>query len=116
MSVTATLSATPGGGGGGDAEKMWAALADESARLYPLLKAAMEQERRVENFIDRIPHDSYRLILKLRYLDCLSWERVQELLSRSGVFYSDRHIYRLHGEALEAARRLWAQDNKEEKS
>ena len=42
MSVTATLSATPGGGGGGDAEKMWAALADESARLYPLLKAAME--------------------------------------------------------------------------
>lgn len=116
MSVTATLSATPGGGGGGDAEKMWAALADESARLYPLLKAAMEQERRVENFIDRIPNDSYRLMLKLRYLDCLSWERVQELLSRSGVFYSDRHIYRLHGEALEAARRLWAQDNKEEKS
>ena len=55
-------------------------------------------------------------MLKLRYLDCLSWERVQELLSRSGVFYSDRHIYRLHGEALEAARRLWAQDNKEEKS
>ena len=73
-SATATLSATPGGGGGGDAEKMWAALADESARLYPLLKAAMEQELRVENFIDRIPNDSYRLMLKLRYLDCLSWE------------------------------------------
>ena len=94
----------------------WRTLAGNIPLLSPLLKAAMEQERRVENFIDRIPNDSYRLMLKLRYLDCLSWERVQELLSRSGVFYSDRHIYRLHGEALEAARRLWAQDNKEEKS
>ena len=97
-------------------EKMWAALADESARLYPLLKAAMEQERRVENFIDRIPHDSYRLMLKLRYLDCLSWERVQELLSRSGVFYSDRHIYRLHGEApADCGRRTIRRRNHDEK-
>lgn len=112
-SITAALSATPGGGGN-DAERMWAALADESARLYPQLREAQEREHEVENFINKLEDPAHRLILKLRYLDTLSWPNVNRQLSCGGVFYSDRQIYRLHGDALAAARALWAQEREED--
>ena len=107
MNTTATLSAAPGGGGISDTQRLWAALADETAKLKDKLSAALEREHEVEAFVERIDDPMYRMILKLRYVDCLSWPRVMELLSRGGIYYSQRNITRLHGEALEQARRQW---------
>ena len=106
MSITATLSAVPGGGNA-DAERLWAALADESAKLYPKLREIQQCEREVEQFISKLPDSAHRIVLKLRYLDGLSWEHVIGQMTRGGLYYSDRQIYRIHGEALEVARRLW---------
>ena len=106
MNITATLSATPGGGDG-DAQRLWTALADETAKLKDKLTAVLELEHEVEAFVDRIEDPMYRMILKLRYVDCLSWPHVLELLCRGGVYYSERQMFRLHGEALEQARRQW---------
>lgn len=108
--ITPRLTGMPRSGNA-DAQARWACIADETDRLYKQLQYYFDQIHKVEEFIDRIPDDRHREVLKLRYIDCLKWAQVSQRLS-----YEYRHVLRLHGEALEAARRLWAQDNKEEKS
>ena len=114
MSITASLNSAPGGGNA-DAEELWAALADESAKLYPQLRQAREVEREVDRFIDTLPDPAHRLVLKLRYIDVLSWEDVIQRMTQGGLFYSARQVYRIHGEALEVARALWNETHKEKK-
>lgn len=111
--ITATLKATPGGGSA-DTEKIWAALADESGRLYRQLRAVLERTGEVEDFIEKLPDPRHRLILKLRYLDSMRWPEVNRHMSQGGVYYSDRQMFRLHGEALNSARALWAATHEEE--
>ncbi len=112
MSLTASLSGMPGGDA--DAQAMWAALADESAKLYPQLRQAQEAEQEVDAFIDTLPNPSHRLVLKLRYVDVRGWEDVIQHLTRGGLAYSARQVYRIHGEALEVARALWSETHKED--
>lgn len=102
-------------GGGGDAQRQWAILADEHHRLVEQLEAAVEQERRVQAFLDRVRPTVYRDILTLRYVDLRNWVQIEQMLYRSGNAYSDRHIYRLHGQALDAARALWDRDHADTK-
>lgn len=113
MSITASMSAMPNGGCA-DAQALWAALADESAKLYPKLLYAQEVEREVDKFIDTLPDPAHRLVLKLRYIDVLGWESVIQRMKQGGLFYSDRQVYRIHGEALEAARALWSETHMED--
>ena len=113
--VTGGLSGMPHGGGG-DQHKdgPWAALADQRRQHEALLTAAVRQEMKVERFIARLGTDSHRIILKLRYVDLLGWPRIQEQLAQQRLCYSDRQIYRLHGEALQEARLVWAELHREE--
>lgn len=106
-SVTPSLSGMPHGGGGGHKDGPLAALADQRQLHDALLTAAVRQEMKVERFIARLSTDRYRIILKLRYVDLLGWPRIQEQLEAQGLYYSDRQIYRLHGEALQEARQVW---------
>lgn len=114
MSITASMSAMPDGGGA-DAQALWAALADESAKLYPELRHAQEAEREVNEFINTLPNPAHRLVLKLRYVDVRGWEDVIQHLTQGGLAYSARQVYRIHGEALEVARALWNETHKEER-
>lgn len=97
-------------GGSGDAQRQWAILADERRRLVEQLESAVEQEHRVQAFLDRVRPTVYRDILTLRYVDLRNWVQIEHQMHRIGHAYSDRHIYRLHEQALKAARKLWESD------
>lgn len=108
--VTSSMSAAPGGGGSDHGrEGLWAALADARAEEERLMKASLEQYRSVELFIKYIPDTQHRSLLRLRYLEGMSWTRLQFALCDEGVYYSDRHLRRIHDAAIESARELWRQ-------
>ena len=53
----------------------------------------------------------------------MSWTEVENHLHRAGFYYEIRQVFRLHGAALEEARKLWETEkwryectDKEEKS
>jgi len=95
------------GRGGGDMELLWAALVDERDREQQAQLRELEQYRRVEEFIQRLPEPSHRLILRRRYLaGQTNWVQVRQRLDRDGLYYSESHLKRLHGQALSSAGEL----------
>lgn len=109
--ITTVWKEVPGGGNG-DPHKdaTLAALADARSRLIDEETQLAKNILSVSDFIDRIPGITYRTILNLRYVECLSWEGVTEKMEEMGIPYACRHVIRLHGKALNAARKLWAQE------
>lgn len=113
MRVTTNLTGMPGGGGG-DREALLVKLADmrddcEIARLR-----AEQREEEVLAFIEKLTDRISRIILKLRYLECLEWldnkphrRSVQGEMAKVGLPFSDRQLFRLHGKALQEARELY---------
>lgn len=108
MKVTASLGGTRGGNA--DAQKLWSRLADDTSKLYARQHSYFDQLARVESFIELVPDARQREILKARYVNCLEWRDVRELLCRGGLSYDERQIYRIHGDALETARKLWEKE------
>ena len=70
--------------------------------LYDKYRAALaEQEAKqlaIETAIQSLESPVYRLVMRLRYIDGLGWRRICEKLRTQG--YSERQVYRFHGEAL----------------
>ena len=62
----------------------------------------------------KLEKDTHRILLRLKYVDLLTWSGVQDRMRESNIYYSERQIYRIHGEALQEARKLWAQLHQEE--
>lgn len=106
--ITAQLGLTPGGGGDVHKDGLLLAVAEQQELLRSLYLRAVETENRVEHFIAGIPDARYRAILRLRYLDLLRWPEVLDQLEKGGLYYSDRQMFRLHGEAMQAARKHYA--------
>lgn len=106
--VTASMSGMPRGGGS-DSQLLWATLADFRNKEFEAERRELEAYKSVEEFIDKIPYRKHRTVLRLKYLECLSWVKVQLKMYEVGDFYSERHVYRLHEKALESAERLWKQ-------
>lgn len=94
--------------GSSDAGSVQSGLSDPTASLATKI---MDMDRAINCEIDRLVglKESARvlfcrldgdlrlkLIMELRYLECLDWRGVAE---RSG--YNSRHVYKLHGRALE---------------
>lgn len=100
-----------GGRGTADVHKdnLLIALADKTAVLPKLYEKWTDAEWEVDNFLDGIEDLRYRSILKLRYVDMLRWPKIVEELKKVGIYYEERQVYRLHGDALNAARDLWNQ-------
>ena len=113
-STTAAWSDVPGGGGEGRKDGALLALADKSARLPGLRREWENREQAVDRFLDGLPEDTHRCLMKLRYVDLLRWTVVQERMEELGWYYSDRQIFNLHGKALSAARALWKEQEKGE--
>ena len=104
--ITTRLSGMPRGGGG-DHEKLLAALADSDDEAVRKYLDAEERMREIEGFIDSLPSQNSRIILRLRYVELYSWREIERVLPRDQIYYSSDHIYRLHGIALKEARELW---------
>ena len=99
---------------GAVARKIAQRLADEQARELAVVGEELECYRRVEAFVAQMPEKTHRTILRRRYLDIgKSWTEIQDDLAQDGLYYSQRHLLRLHTQALEAARELWDQDREE---
>ena len=54
-----------------------------------------DQLLRVEQAVESLPDAAERLVLRLRYIDGYSWDRISQEMA-----YSVRSVYRLHGLAL----------------
>ena len=108
--LVAKMNGMPGGGGDDHShEQMWNQLAEERAAELRAMKRAEEQKEAVEDFISHLPCAIHRSILKLKYADDKNWPQVLFALYEEGVYYSERQLYRHHGDALQEARALWRQ-------
>ncbi len=113
--ITQRISGMPGGGSDPHRDGLQAALADLETRLTEEHREALERERAVSSFLSHLPDASHREVLTLRYVHCLRWPQIREELEKVGLYYEERQIYRIHGNALQAARQLW-QDTEEEET
>lgn len=118
--ITTALTGMPAGGG--DRERLLVELADLSEQSRLALIAAEKQENEVSAFIDRLPDQTSRIILKLRYCDCLMWETngrkgrsVKSEMAKVGLCYEIAQLFRLHGKALNEARELYYKENDHDK-
>jgi len=112
--ITAKLDGMPKGGNA-DREQLLASLADAHGRL--LIDIAEEEARKmeIEKFVDRVPTGAAgKAVLRRRYLHYESWKGVRRWLSAHGMSYSAQSVYRIHGEAIKAARILWNQEHENE--
>lgn len=63
------------------------------------IRALREQALRIRRAVEAVPQPKLRLVLKCRYLEGMTFEEAAEAL-----YMSERHIYRLHSEALKEVR------------
>lgn len=109
--VTAQLNGYVGGGGA-DREALLAALADAHGRLLRDMAEEEQRQQEIAAFIDRVPTTaSGRAILRRRYLHYESWKSVRKWMAVHGTSLSQQSMYRIHGEALRAARILWKKEH-----
>lgn len=112
-SITAQLTGMPRGGGA-DSTVVLAALADATREYYAKLVRAERRELEVIEFIDSLPTQSSRLILRLHYVDRKRWPQVLADLNAAGKEVSERQMFRLHGVALNEARQKWKETHHDE--
>ncbi len=99
---------------GAVARKLTRLIQDECGREADVMREELECYRRVEAFVARVPDRLHRTILRRRYLDVgKSWAEIRDELAKDGLYYSQRHLLRLHTDALEAAQRLWNMERRE---
>lgn len=107
MKVTAQVTGMPRGGNA-DAQALWAKIVDDTDKLYAKQNYYYDHVKLVEQFIDSLSTDKHKEVLKLRYVNCMHWPEISRHLEHAGFYYEIRQVFRLHGAALEEARRIWA--------
>lgn len=99
---------------GAVARKLGKLIDAECERELAVVKQELESYQQVEAFLARVPDRIHRTILRRRYLDVgLSWTEIQDKLAEDGLLYSQRHIIRLHTQAVKAAQMLWSMEGEE---
>lgn len=113
LRVTPAYTGMPKGGGG-DSSKAWVILAQLRDEYLQEKVRAERLEKEVSDFIDTLEVPEHREVLHLRYCERLHWPEVVDRMHTDGVYYSDRHVFRIHGRALNEAREKWKEKNYEE--
>jgi len=106
----------PGGGGDDHKDGLLAAAAEQAGELNERRVYYLRRQWLVEQFITRVPEPKHRVILRLRYVDLLRWDGVLSGMQEYGLYYSERGMFKLHGEALAEARRcfpMWVEQHPE---
>ena len=98
--ITAQISGMPGGGGderGG--EEAILQIAEISAEIDRQTVAARARRREIRTCIGRLKDQRLRRLLRLRYIDGHSFDRIAD-----EMHYSWRWVLKLHGQALDQLR------------
>lgn len=76
----------------------WTELLDKKIRLEEEINAKLAQSytemMRIEKIINGLDEEE-KLLMRLKYIDCLTWEEVAVNMG-----YTWRHIHRIHGRCL----------------
>lgn len=96
--MTSGYGGTPSGGGDGRSlENTMARIDDLTRQLAQRLDRLVTLRQKIVTAIDSVPDPKQRELLRLRYIDGLTWGKLAVVMG-----YDDlRWIYRLHGRALE---------------
>jgi DNA-directed RNA polymerase specialized sigma subunit len=79
----------------------WMEVTEEIDRKTDQL---IDKRNLVLGIIERLPDRRHREILKRRYAECQSWDKVAEL-----CMYSRQRVWQLHREAVEEFERVYGQ-------
>ena len=112
--ITPSYSGMPGGGSV-DVSAAWTYLAQLKIEYEEELDKSERRIKEVSTFIDSLPTPEYREILAWRYGLGLPWPAVLEGVKAAGLYYTERHLFRLHGLALNEAREKWKETHNDEK-
>lgn len=109
--ITAQYSVAPGGGSGGGNDGMLTAMTNARVKAEAKYIETLRREEELSEFLDSVEGSTNRIILRMRYLELRTWPEVADRMRRLGsrYDYDERHIYRLHGQALDAARKRWSE-------
>ena len=108
QATTPHYSAVPGGGKTDQRkDSLWLAATEAGEELFRAWQDYWAQETKVHRILQQMQNLPQRAILQYRYYEGLSWPEVQTKLESMGLYYSERHVFNLHGDALQEARRLW---------
>lgn len=81
---------------------------DIAAKIDEEIAMLMNELRQANRLISRIKNRKQQDVLRFRYLNGWSWEKISRAMQ-----YNRRWIYQLHREALDECDRLMQQNNKE---
>lgn len=96
--ATMVLKRTPGGGGDGRTlERAVEAIVDMADKLGAERLKAIRLRREIEDAIASVPDGQLRMLLRYRYVDGMTWERIAVNMNLDA-----RWVRRLHGRALDA--------------
>ena len=112
--MTQALDGMPHSAEPGHQDAMLASLAQASIDADLCCANMRERKSEVEAFLERLENPLYRTILQLRYVDNLRWPEVIERLEKATFAYSRTQVFRLHGDALVVARRLYDAERSED--
>ena len=75
------LTWTPGGGGASDRVGMYAAeIADLRSIIDANIRRCWRELRRLSRYISTVEDSQMRQILTLRYIECLTWNQVADVI------------------------------------
>ena len=84
-------------------------LRDEQKRTRAALCRRRADRERMARFLETLPDDRGRELLRLRYVAGLTVQQTQQALAEQGRFYGQRHVERLLSEAEQAAAERWTE-------
>ena len=70
-------------------------LADKSIDINLKIDELVDFKIEMGNYIDQLEDERHRVILRERYINGLSFREISDILG-----YTERHLHRIHGEAL----------------
>ena len=95
--VTTSYSGMPGGGGGDIMTDGVAKLIEVEQEINDRIDALIALRREIEGCIRTVDSSAQRRVLRLRYIEGMTWERVA-----LEMHYERTQVWRLHGRALAA--------------
>lgn len=94
-----TSSFDKGSGGsygtGSRHERILCKVMDLEAEIVGDIGRMIDAIKQVKDAIGKVEDKTMRMLLEMRYLNYKTWEEISEVLC-----YSERHVYRLHTEAV----------------